>query len=65
MDSLLPRVNLPVLSPTGRTVWENLKTALIVYLVFSRVIKAERHVRARGLVQSVRDAYTWVIQVRA
>ncbi|KAJ8472727.1 hypothetical protein ONZ51_g8322 [Trametes cubensis] len=62
MDSLLPRLNLPVLSPTGRTVWENLKTALIVYLVFSRVIKAERHVRARGLVQSVRDAYTWVIQ---
>ncbi|KAH9892638.1 PLP-dependent transferase [Cubamyces lactineus] len=62
MDTLLPRVNLPVLSPTGRTVWENLKTALIVYLVFSRVIKAERHVRARGLVQSVRDAYTWVIQ---
>ncbi|KAI0335162.1 PLP-dependent transferase [Cubamyces sp. BRFM 1775] len=62
MDSLLPRVNLPVLSPTGRTIWENLKTALIVYLVFSRVIKAERHVRARGLIQSVRDAYTWVIQ---
>ena len=35
MDSLLPRVNLPVLSPTGRTVWENLKTALIVYLVLT------------------------------
>ncbi|KAI0645770.1 PLP-dependent transferase [Trametes meyenii] len=62
MSSLVPRVNLPVLSPFGRNVWENLKTAVVVYLIVTRVIKAERHVRARGLVRSVQDIYRWVLQ---
>ncbi|KAI0775783.1 PLP-dependent transferase [Trametes elegans] len=62
MSSLLHNPGLPTLSPFGRTVWENLKTAVVVYLIATRLIKSERHIRARGLIQSVRDIYRWALQ---
>ncbi|EIW63248.1 PLP-dependent transferase [Trametes versicolor FP-101664 SS1] len=62
MSTLVPRANLPGLSPFGRTVWENVKTAVVAYLIVTRVIKAGRHLRARGLVRSVTDIYRWVLQ---
>ncbi|KAI0630423.1 PLP-dependent transferase [Trametes polyzona] len=62
MSSLAPRSNLPGLSPVGRTVWENVKTAIVAYLIITRALRAGRHVRARGLVQSVQDIYKWVLQ---
>ncbi|KAL7281568.1 hypothetical protein ACG7TL_004885 [Trametes sanguinea] len=62
MSLLLSRVNLPGLSPTGRNIWDNIKTAIVVYIIFTRLVKAERHVRARGIVRSVSDIYRWVVQ---
>ncbi|OSD06936.1 PLP-dependent transferase [Trametes coccinea BRFM310] len=62
MSLLLSRVNLPGLSPTGRNIWDNIKTAVVVYIIFTRLVKAERHVRARGIVRSVSDIYRWVVQ---
>ncbi|KAI9062826.1 PLP-dependent transferase [Trametes sanguinea] len=62
MSLLLSRVNLPGLSPTGRNLWDNIKTAVVVYIIFTRLVKAERHVRARGIVRSVADIYRWVVQ---
>ncbi|KAI0029475.1 PLP-dependent transferase [Vararia minispora EC-137] len=40
---------------------DNAKNALIFYLVFTRALKAYRHVRARGIVSVVQDAYRWVM----
>ncbi|KAI0358513.1 PLP-dependent transferase [Trametes cingulata] len=62
MSSLIPRPNLPTLSPYARNVWETFKTAVVVYLLVTRALKTERHVRARGLIQSVKDIYRWVLQ---
>ncbi|KAI0829854.1 PLP-dependent transferase [Trametes gibbosa] len=62
MSSLIRRVNLPVLSPFGKTVWDNVKTAVVAYLIITRTVKAGRHLRARGLIKSVRDIYQWVLQ---
>ncbi|CDO76973.1 hypothetical protein BN946_scf184281.g20 [Trametes cinnabarina] len=62
MSLFLSRVNLPVLSPTGRNFWENVKTAVVVYIIFTRLVKTERHVRARGIVHSVVDVYKSVVQ---
>ncbi|KAI0373968.1 PLP-dependent transferase [Pilatotrama ljubarskyi] len=62
MNSLIQRPNLPVLSPYARKVWETFKTVVVVYLLVTRALKTERHVRARGLIQSVRDIYRWTLQ---
>ncbi|KAH9944721.1 PLP-dependent transferase [Amylocystis lapponica] len=40
----------------------HLKNLLIAYLLFRRLLKAQRHLRARGLVQTVRDLWKWVVQ---
>ncbi|KNZ80220.1 Sphingosine-1-phosphate lyase [Termitomyces sp. J132] len=42
--------------------FDNAKTLLFIYVVLTRVIKIQRHLRARGTVASVRELYTWVAQ---
>lgn len=52
------------LSPVGRSYWQNFTNAVVVYLLLTRAIKAQRHLRARGVLQTLRDLYKWVLQVR-
>ncbi|KAI0320845.1 hypothetical protein OF83DRAFT_1102559, partial [Amylostereum chailletii] len=42
--------------------WDNAKNLVIFYLVWTRSIKAYRHIRARGLISTVEDAYKWIAQ---
>ncbi|EJF65434.1 PLP-dependent transferase [Dichomitus squalens] len=51
-----------VLWPAGHTPWQNLTNAIVVYYVVSRTLKAHRHLRARGIVQTAHDFYQWVLQ---
>ena len=51
------------LSPVGRSSWQNFTNAVALYFILTRTLKAGRHLRARGIVQTVRDFYKWVIQV--
>ena len=52
------------LSPVGRSSWQNFTNAVALYFILTRTLKAGRHLRARGIVQTARDFYKWVIQVR-
>ncbi|KAJ6476032.1 pyridoxal phosphate-dependent transferase [Mycena vitilis] len=52
---------------TGRGVlstrtYEVLKTVLFFYVLFKQSVKAQRHLRARGIITSFREFYTWVAQ---
>lgn len=47
---------------TTRT-YEALKTVLFFYVVLKQSVKAQRHLRARGIITSVREFYTWIAQV--
>lgn len=44
--------------------FDYVKTALFVYVLLTRLLQARRHVRARGLVPTLRDFWTWLSQVR-
>ncbi|KAJ7141450.1 pyridoxal phosphate-dependent transferase [Mycena epipterygia] len=46
---------------TTRT-YETLKTILFFYVVLKQSVKAQRHLRARGIITSVREFYTWIAQ---
>ncbi|KAI0339920.1 PLP-dependent transferase [Trametopsis cervina] len=39
---------------------DRVKTALLLYVVLTRALKAQRHLRARGVTSSVNDFITWV-----
>ena len=43
--------------------WDNAKNLLIAYFVWTRSVKAFRHIRARGLVLTFADVYQWVTKV--
>ncbi|KAJ7045863.1 pyridoxal phosphate-dependent transferase [Mycena alexandri] len=43
-------------------VYETVKTLLFVYVVFKQSLKAKRHLRARGIITSFREFYTWIAQ---
>lgn len=43
--------------------FDNAKTLLFLYVVLTRAVKVQRHLRARGTLASVRELYTWVAQV--
>lgn len=43
--------------------YELLKDALVVYLLVTRSVKVFRHLRARGITQTVVDAWQWISQV--
>ncbi|KAF7321892.1 Sphinganine-1-phosphate aldolase [Mycena kentingensis (nom. inval.)] len=42
--------------------YEALKTFLLLYVVFKYALKSQRHLRARGVVPSLRDFYRWIAQ---
>ncbi|KAJ6498960.1 pyridoxal phosphate-dependent transferase [Mycena sanguinolenta] len=42
--------------------YEALKTILFFYVLLKQSVKVQRHLRARGLVTSVRDFYIWIAQ---
>lgn len=41
---------------------DHIKTALFVYVLLTRSVKAQRHLWARGLTQTVRDFVSWLTQ---
>lgn len=43
---------------------DNAKSGLFYYVLLTQVVKAHRHLRARGITSSVNDIYTWISQVR-
>ena len=43
---------------------DNAKNAVVFYLVFSRVLKLYRHVRARGVRDVAGDMFHWIAEVR-
>ncbi|KAH9913297.1 uncharacterized protein B0H18DRAFT_178184 [Fomitopsis serialis] len=43
--------------------FELLKDAIVVYLVVTRGLKAFRHLRARGISQTVVDSWKWISRV--
>lgn len=47
-----------------RDIFEYGKTILFLYVLLSQSIKAERHLRARGLLRTAGEAWTWLCQVR-
>ncbi|KAI0745932.1 PLP-dependent transferase [Earliella scabrosa] len=51
-----------VLSPVGRSYWQNFTNAVVIYLLITRALKTQRHLRARGVLQTIRDFYRWVLQ---
>ncbi len=51
-------------SPLGRSYWQNFTNAVVIYLILTRTVKAGRHLRARGVIQTFRDVYKWALQVR-
>ncbi|KAJ7130839.1 pyridoxal phosphate-dependent transferase [Mycena crocata] len=42
--------------------YETLKTILFFYVVFNQSLKAQRHLRARGVITSIRELYAWIVQ---
>ncbi|KAL5523548.1 hypothetical protein ACEPAG_7721 [Sanghuangporus baumii] len=42
--------------------FETVKTLLFLYVVFTRALKAQRHLRARGFRQTFSDFWTWLCQ---
>lgn len=46
-----------------RTPYETAKTALFFYVVTTQTLKLCRHVRARGVTDSVRESWTWIYKV--
>ncbi|KAJ7187901.1 pyridoxal phosphate-dependent transferase [Mycena filopes] len=43
-------------------VYDTVKTLLFAYVILTNSLKAHRHLRARGLVTSFREFYTWIAQ---
>ena len=41
------------------------KTLVFWYILFTRALKTQRHLQARGFRSSLRDVYLWVSQVRS
>ncbi|KAK0240742.1 pyridoxal phosphate-dependent transferase [Armillaria nabsnona] len=44
----------------ARTAFDKAKTAFFVYFLLTHYLKAHRHVRARGIVTSVKEIYAWI-----
>jgi hypothetical protein len=40
------------------------KTLLLCYILLTRILKIQRHLRARGISSSIRDVYLWISKVR-
>ncbi len=48
----------------ARTAFDKAKTVFFVYFLLTHYLKAHRHVRARGVVASVKEIYAWIAHVR-
>ncbi|KAK0476839.1 sphinganine-1-phosphate aldolase [Armillaria novae-zelandiae] len=44
----------------ARTAFDKAKTVFFVYFLLTHYLKAHRHVRARGVVTSVKEIYAWI-----
>lgn len=48
----------------SKSAFDKAKTLYFLYFLVIHVVKAHRHVRARGLVSTGKEFYTWLAQVR-
>lgn len=65
MATVRTRASALVKSPIfSQFTFDNAKTALFFYVLLTNTLKAHRHLRARGIVTSARELYTWIAQVR-
>ena len=53
-----------LLAPAGATQWQRFTNIVVIYFILSRLLKVQRHLRARGVIQTVHDFYRWSLQVR-
>lgn len=44
-------------------IYERAKTLLFLYVLLTQSIKAQRHLRARGIIGTFSEFYTWIAQV--
>ncbi|KAM5534548.1 hypothetical protein V8D89_011752 [Ganoderma adspersum] len=51
-----------LLAPAGATPWQRVTNVVVIYFILSRLLKVQRHLRARGVVQTVHDFYRWSLQ---
>ncbi|KAJ7899067.1 pyridoxal phosphate-dependent transferase [Mycena leptocephala] len=42
--------------------YEHLKNILFFYVLLRQSVKVQRHLRARGILPSIREFYTWIVQ---
>lgn len=59
-NTVVTRVNALVANPFV----DRLKTALFLYVILTRVLKLQRHLRARGIASSINEFITSVKYVR-
>ncbi|KAF8893548.1 pyridoxal phosphate-dependent transferase [Infundibulicybe gibba] len=50
------------LLPPQANVFETAKSTLFFYILFTYLLKAQRHIRARGIPTTVREFYGWIAQ---
>jgi sphinganine-1-phosphate aldolase len=43
--------------------FDSAKSALFYYVLLTQGVKLQRHIRARGIVTSAKELYTWIAQV--
>jgi len=48
---------------SSQFIYENAKTILFCYVVLTQSIKVQRHLRARGIAETIREFYRWISQV--
>ncbi|EMD37692.1 hypothetical protein CERSUDRAFT_114330 [Gelatoporia subvermispora B] len=60
MDAVLSSTRLRALY--GSSPLEHIKTLVIAYLLLKQTLQVYRHLRARGVIQSVQDACKWAVQ---
>jgi hypothetical protein len=64
MATIRTRASALVKGPIfSQLTFDNAKTALFFYVLLTNTVKAQRHLRARGIVTSARELYTWIAQV--
>ena len=45
--------------------FDSAKSALFYYVLLTQAVKLRRHIRARGIITSAKELYTWMAQVTA
>ncbi|OBZ70800.1 hypothetical protein A0H81_09249 [Grifola frondosa] len=62
MNSLLSRTRGLGSLAFSNNILDNIKNVIVLYFLLNRILKVHRHIRARGLLQTLHDFYTWVLQ---